>query len=182
MVSLWYTGRMPEQYKRNPNINCFICNKAIYRRPCEIEKSDKRAFCSKICYGLFCRKEIPCTVCGKFILSKFNKKTCSRGCANKHRVGIKYKINRPKDKVISQRFLKIRLLKTRGASCGKCGYDKQEILQIHHKDKNKNNNDINNLELICPNCHFERHYLEKSWLKNYYENREGSDSGLFHRT
>jgi len=22
------------------------------------------------------------------------------------------------------------------------------------------------LELICPNCHFEEHYLEKSWLKD----------------
>ncbi len=173
---------MPEQYKRIPNINCSVCNKTIYRRPCEIERSEGRAFCSRICYGLFCRKEIPCIICGELILSGFNKKTCSRGCANKHRIGIKYKLNRPKDKVISQRFLKIRLLKIRGTSCEKCGYDKQEILQIHHKDKNKNNNNINNLELICPNCHFEKHYLEKSWLKNYYKNKERSDSGLFHRT
>ena len=48
------------------------------------------------------------------ILSGLNRKTCNRSCANKHRTGIKYKINRPKDKVIPQRALKIRLLKNRG--------------------------------------------------------------------
>lgn len=26
-------------------------------------------------------------------------------------------------------------------------------LEVHHKDGNKNNNDIDNLQLLCPNCH-----------------------------
>ena len=26
-------------------------------------------------------------------------------------------------------------------------------LEVHHKDGNKNNNEIDNLELLCPNCH-----------------------------
>jgi len=25
---------------------------------------------------------------------------------------------------------------------------------------------MTNLELLCPNCHFEKHYFEKSWLKD----------------
>ena len=173
---------MAELYKRKPNTNCFICGKPIYKRPLEIQKSENRVFCSTACYGISCRKEIPCIVCGELILSGLNKKTCSRSCSNRHRLGIRYKINRPKDKVISQRALKTRLLKIRGMNCERCGYAKYEILQVHHKDKNSSNNDINNLELICPNCHYEEHFLEKSWLKNYYKNKEGSDSGLFHRT
>ena len=77
-------------------------------------------------------------------------------------------MNSPKDKVKTQGLLKIRLLKIRGNKCERCGFGKYEILQIHHKDKNRNNNDLDNLELICPNCHSEEHYLEKSWVRGRY--------------
>jgi len=125
-----------------------------------------------VCYGISCRKEKPCVICGKLILSGLHKKTCSRSCANKYRTGIKYKINRPRDRVISQRALKIRLLKNRGRNCERCNYDKYEILQAHHKNRDRDDNNIDNLELICPNCHFKEHYLEKSWLKNIVEKGE----------
>lgn len=157
---------MADKYKRNPNINCIVCNKFFYKRPCEIRKNKRRAFCSMICYGISCRKESPCLICGNPILAGLNKKTCSRSCANKYRAGIKYKINRPKDKVKSQKALKIRLLKYKGKNCERCDYNKYEILHVHHKNRNRSDNNINNLELVCPNCHFEEHYLEKSWLKN----------------
>jgi hypothetical protein len=105
-------------------------------------------------------------------LSGLNKKTCSRACANKYRTGIKYKLGRPsKSKVKSQQLLKLRLLKIRGEKCEKCDYSKYEILQVHHKDRNRNNNELNNLALICPNCHYEEHFLEKSWLKNKLEKK-----------
>ncbi len=168
LETLWYTGLVSEKYKRRPNIDCYICKKAIYRRPSEIEKTDGRAFCSPSCYGIFCRKELPCVVCGKPILSSLHRKTCSRECSNKNRAGIKYKLHTPrKDKVRDQRAVKIRLIKERGKFCQRCGYDKLEILQVHHKDRNTQNNNLENLELICPNCHCEEHYLEKSWLKNF---------------
>ena len=158
---------MPEKYKRKPNASCAICNKSIYKRPFEIQKNKGRIYCSSICYGVSCRKEKPCIICGKLILASANKKTCSRGCANKHRSGIKYKINSPRDKVKSYKALKIRLMKIKGKTCERCNYNKFEILQVHHKNSNRSNNDFDNLELICPNCHFEEHYLEKSWLNNY---------------
>jgi len=98
------------------------------------------------------------------MLKGLNKKTCSRVCANIHREGIKYKMGKPHDKVSNYKILKIRLIKSRGNVCQKCGYSKYEILQVHHKDRNPLNNELENLELICPNCHFEEHFLEKSWL------------------
>ena len=157
---------MAEYHKRNPNTRCFICKKDIYKRPSEIKNNKGRVYCSRECYGISCRKEKPCIVCGTMVLAAANKKTCSRACANKNRTGMRYKMIGAitKDKVSSYKSLKIRLFSERTKVCEKCGYDKYEILQIHHKDRNRDNNDLDNLELICPNCHAEEHYLEKSWL------------------
>jgi len=93
-----------------------------------------------------------------------NKKTCGRSCANTHRAGIKYKIGSPKDTVKSQQALKVRLLKDRCYIYQRCTYNKFEILQIHHKDRE--NNSLENLELVCPNCHCEEHFLGKTWLRS----------------
>lgn len=156
---------MIEQYHRKPNTKCSVCGKQIYRKPYQIRLNRGRVFCSIECYGISNRKEIPCIICGKLILAGKNKKTCSRGCANTLRSGIKYRQGGPKDKVKSYQALKTRLLKLRGSMCERCEYKKVEILQVHHRDKNHANNCLENLELICPNCHYEEHYLEKSWLK-----------------
>lgn len=156
---------MLKQYKRNPNAECLICKKEIYRRPIELARSKGRAYCSSQCYGKASIKEKPCLVCGKGIRAGLNKKTCSRICANRHRKGIHYNAGRPKDNVASIRAIKLRLLGERGAFCERCRYSKIEILQIHHKNRNKNDNRSENLEIICPNCHYEEHFLEKSWLR-----------------
>lgn len=155
---------MPERYKRNPNTKCKICGKSVYKRPTEIKRNKNGLFCGMECYGISCRKEHPCIICKKPILAGLNKKTCSRGCANRHRAGISYAGRSLRDKVKSQRSLKLRLLKQRGTGCERCNYKKYEILQVHHKDRNRKNNDLKNLELLCPNCHAEEHYLENSWF------------------
>lgn len=157
---------MSEPYKRNPNTNCVICGVSIYRRPAEIGKNKGQVFCSSACYGVSCRKETPCVVCGKLILARFNKKTCSRICSNKNRAGIKYKIGRPRDKAKTFRVLKIRLMEERGKRCERCGYDKYQILHVHHKNKNREDNRLENLEIVCPNCHYEEHHLLGSWLND----------------
>lgn len=158
---------MAEKYKRNPNTKCAVCAKPIYKRPQQILVNNGRVFCGQACYGSSCRREVPCLVCKKPILAGLHKKTCSRACANTHRSCIKYNGRSLQDKVKSQQALKKRLLKERGTICERCGYDKLEILHVHHKNRDRNNNDLSNLELICPNCHYEEHYLEKSWLKDF---------------
>lgn len=159
---------MTEQYKRTPNTKCIICDAPIYRRPGQMAINGSNVFCSLRCYGLSCRNERPCVVCGIMMLSSLNKKTCSRSCSNKYRAGVKYKIGRPsKDIVKSQKSLKIRLLKAKGKKCERCAYEKFEILQVHHKNRDRKDNRLENLELICPNCHYEEHLFEKSWLKKY---------------
>ncbi len=148
------------EYKRKPNTKCLVCEKEIYRRPKEMEKSNGKSFCSMKCYGKNCRKEKPCIVCGKIILSALNKKTCSRSCSNTNRKGVQYKINRPKDKVTSFKRIRMRLIAERGDFCQRCGYKKYKILEIHHRDRNRGNNEFENLEILCPNCHAEEHLLK----------------------
>lgn len=60
---------------------------------------------------------------------------------------------------ISSFKLKIRLLKENifEHKCSKCNLNewlnKPIPLELHHKDGNNENNNLSNLELLCPNCH-----------------------------
>lgn len=52
--------------------------------------------------------------------------------------------------------------------CNCCGLttwlDQPIPLELHHKDGNKENNNLDNLELRCPNCHyFTDTYKSKNW-------------------
>jgi 5-methylcytosine-specific restriction endonuclease McrA len=85
---------------------------------------------------------------------------------------MKYDGRLSKDKVSSERALKKRLLKVRGLKCERCRHPVYQILQVHHKDRDRGNNDLSNLELICPNCHYEEHYKENSWLDDWVEHGE----------
>jgi 5-methylcytosine-specific restriction endonuclease McrA len=147
-------------YHRRPNTSCTQCATPIYRRPVEMRRSGGKAFCSSACYGRANRKEAPCIVCSTPILARANKKTCSRSCANTNRAGITYKRGRPRDKVSSQRAVKLQVIEMRGAQCERCAFALQEILHIHHIDRNPQNNAHNNLELLCPNCHAKEHYFK----------------------
>lgn len=47
-------------------------------------------------------------------------------------------------------------------TCERCQYFKiPEILEVHHKDRNRENNTIENLEVLCPTCHMAEHFLNK---------------------
>lgn len=53
--------------------------------------------------------------------------------------------------------LKPHLIKERGHSCEHCDLktwqNKLIPLELHHQDKNRANNNKDNLKLLCPNCH-----------------------------
>ena len=63
------------------------------------------------------------------------------------------------DKFITSHNLKIKLIKEgiKENKCERCGCSEwlgQPIpLELHHKDGNHYNNKLNNLEILCPNCH-----------------------------
>jgi hypothetical protein len=45
--------------------------------------------------------------------------------------------------------------------CARCGFADSRVLEVHHKDRDRSNNDIGNLETLCPNCHKSEHYGNK---------------------
>ena len=53
---------------------------------------------------------------------------------------------------LSQRYLKS-LLKDLRYKCHFCGEERSGMLDIHHIDKNRKNNNINNLIYLCSNHH-----------------------------
>lgn len=47
--------------------------------------------------------------------------------------------------------------------CYKCSYDRYpKVLVVHHKDRNRSNNSLENLVVLCPTCHEEEHLLSES--------------------
>lgn len=52
--------------------------------------------------------------------------------------------------------------------CNNCGYDKYlKLLHVHHIDENRENNKLENLELLCPTCHLEKHLINASGPYTY---------------
>ena len=49
-------------------------------------------------------------------------------------------------------------LEQAGFKCERCGYDRsRDVLETHHRDGNRKNNDLSNLQVLCPTCHKETH-------------------------
>ena len=56
--------------------------------------------------------------------------------------------------VLKQKLLKDGIKEYKCEICGLTEWLGQPIpLELHHKDCNHYNNDLNNLQLLCPNCH-----------------------------
>lgn len=108
--------------------------------------------CKKIGQYINRHKEVTCINCNiKFATSPSrNPKFCSKTCRyeyEKHHNVLSFSNARGRLKQVG-RFVK----------CEKCGYNEHlEILGIHHIDRNHNNNALDNLIVLCPNCHSLEH-------------------------
>lgn len=143
------------EYNLNPT-KCSNCNKSF-----EYEKR-KCKFCSHSCSATYnnlgklksgCYALKPCIGCGK--LTK-NRKYCSNKCFSKY-----YRIERAKqiaiDGFLTNKHEKWYLEETRGHRCEFCGLtewlNEPIPLDFHHRDGDSDNNHLDNVQLICPNCH-----------------------------
>jgi len=141
-------------------------SRKTFEKECEICSSvftfiatriDKAKYCSRICYYKSMSKKGSvkqiCKNCNSEFLKspcKKNKKFCSKECLTNHTK------NTYKDSFSSVRaFLK---RSGRLSKCQICGFDSvPEIMGVHHIDRNRKNNNIENLMVLCPNCHSIEH-------------------------
>lgn len=105
---------------------------------------------------------LQCTNCGKDIIkstaqikrSKTGNMYCSRSCsASKNNSLFKKWINHPQYKSGERVYRKNKFDSIKNPVCEKCGYDNILALDIHHIDRNRKNNNLDNLQILCCNCH-----------------------------
>lgn len=84
------------------------------------------------------------------------KTVCSHACSNTHFRSGKDHPNYKNGNGTKYRVTAFEELEHR---CNRCGWCVNEnILEVHHKDRDRSNNDIDNLEVLCPNCHNLEHW------------------------
>jgi len=58
---------------------------------------------------------------------------------------------------------RVKAFRTLPHICNRCGYKRNErVLQVHHKDEDRTNSKISNLEILCPTCHVELHAVQRN--------------------
>lgn len=140
--------------------NCLICDKSFTHIS---SRANKAKYCSRSCYyksqsikaetkNSPFKIEVSCHHCEKkfYSYSYHSRKYCSRACVSKEN-----------KKTFSPKFTTVRRQMQRRSmiqKCNRCGFDSHpNILGVHHRDHDRNNNDISNLEVLCANCHSIEH-------------------------
>ena len=108
--------------------------------------------------SLACVQREPCQTCGEIITgrAKFQsgeRKFCSRKCA-----GISRIINgKAKVHYMANGFAQT-IKKFGKICCEICNQSNIDFLVVHHIDENRKNNEPNNLQTLCANCHHQLHW------------------------
>ena len=111
--------------KKGKKLQCDYCGKNIYRTPRDFRKSkSKKFFCSRKCHCAWENKNVRC---GENSPNWIAGHSAYRAMMKRH--GFKEK-------------------------CQRCGIIEKKVLVVHHKDGNRKNNKIINLEWLCRNCHY----------------------------
>lgn len=118
--------------KNGKQVNCFLCNKEIYRSTKQLLASkSSKFFCSKSCQTKWRNSE--------FIGAKHS---------NWKNGEYAYRSILSRNKTPKQ--------------CGLCKTKDARVLAVHHIDGNNRNNKLSNLAWVCHNCHhLVHHYGEE---------------------
>jgi 5-methylcytosine-specific restriction endonuclease McrA len=121
-----------------PNSTCSYCNKKFYIQPSHKTKSKS---------GLYfcCREHKDLAQRIEFDLQEIWPDHYNNGNSSSREI----------------------LLRNKNNKCELCGFDKLEILQVHHIDLNRKNNKLENLQLLCPNCHYTVHFNTKTGMFHF---------------
>ena len=131
--------------------------KAYYPCPfCQIEQKQKRK--------LSIRQEVTCAYCGKTLLRRNTTLAKSRSglyfCSKEHKdlaqrldSGDAFDSLRPDHYGTGANYRDI-AFRAYEHKCACCGWDEDvRILEVHHIDSNRENNNLENLVILCAICH-----------------------------
>jgi hypothetical protein len=133
--------------------NCAVCDRHFEHIS---SRCNRAKYCSRKCYY---RSQInrgsityTCRHCHKTFRDAPSHKRiyCSKACVNKSAKATW----KPAFQTVRKDMQRLGLIH----ECARCGYKTESrILGIHHKDRNRRNNTLDNLEVLCPNCHSLEH-------------------------
>ena len=150
-----------------PIMKCKNCNKDFYSKPFLVRNGGGK-YCSLKCKykGTRKGKEVSCHTCGQAVYkplgrlkrSKSKYYFCTKSCQtiwrNTEFIGPKHANWRHGGSAYRSVLDRNKISK----SCTLCGSEDARILAVHHVDRNKLNNRINNLAWLCHNCHHLVHH------------------------
>ena len=123
---------------------CAFCEAELIRTPSEIKKSKTgNVFCNKSC------------------AASFNNSHFRTGENNPNWKGGTYK---------SSNYARL-AFRSYEHICTNCGFDQEAALVVHHIDYNRNNDELDNLMILCSNCHYLVHYGNLEITEELKQNR-----------
>jgi hypothetical protein len=122
-------------------------------------------------------KKYNCLYCFSEARSRYGKanKFCTNECQQKYKWENKTKVRIEKGIGPFSAFtLKKYLIEKYGNKCFECNtgdiwQNKPLMLQLEHSDGNSDNNAIDNLKLLCPNCHTQTEFYGSKGKGNRYK-------------
>ena len=163
-------------------ITCTYCQKNFLKQNRQINPENN--FCNRECYKLYSQQNkkkvtLTCSYClGKFTDVPSRVDSSKHGiyfCCRLHKdLGQKIEnniseiwpshynnlqkvdINSRNGTTSNYRTIALRHYENK---CCKCGIDDFLVLEVHHKDRNRENNVLDNLAILCANCHTKEHKL-----------------------
>jgi len=142
---------------------CEVCSSDFKTKPFFVKRGGGK-YCSKECHykGLKTGKLVHCSLCDKEVyksqkalrVSKSKKYFCGKSCQTKWRNSIFVGEKHANWKTGKHSYRSVLTRNKIPKVCRLCKTKDERILAVHHIDKDRLNNKLNNLTWLCHNCHF----------------------------
>lgn len=153
---------------------CDFCGEEFRRKKSQLKLSTNH-YCSRNCaeQGRKKGKTVKCFNCKKLVYkslkdlnrSKSKNYFCSRTCGNLWIGKQQRSENSPNWNGGESSYKEILKRVNVKKECVSCGRNDSKVLCVHHIDKNRKNNSIENLTWLCRNCHFLIHNYKREMYK-----------------
>lgn len=148
-------------------VSCRTCGETFLAKPSHI-KNGFAKYCSVMCSHESARTGVwvLCSGCGKKVYrtpkyinqSKSKKYFCSKSCQTVWRNKVFSGERHANWKHGNASYRSIMTRAGREQQCELCHMTDTRVIEVHHKDRNRLNNDLVNLAWLCRNCHFLVHH------------------------